>query len=162
MSGDIQIRTELQPGDLGAVTEFHGRLYAQEYGWTSHFEAYVAESLAAFARDYNPREDRIWLAEKDGRLMGSIGIVRIDAKTAQLRWFLIAPESRGLGLGRKLIDSALAFSRETGAERVFLWTVSGLPAAAHLYRSAGFRLTEQKPSQEWGPAVIEERHDLEL
>jgi len=162
MNNDVQIRTEVRPGDLGAVTEFHGRLYAQEFGWNLVFEAYVAGSIGEFGKRYDPARDRLWLAERDGRLVGCIGIVRLDEQTAQLRWFLVAPEARGLGLGRTLIDGAIAFCRQTGVQRVYLWTVSGLPAAAHLYRAAGFRLTEQKPSRAWGPPVVEERHDLVL
>ena len=83
-------------------------------------------------------------------------------RTAQLRWFLVHPNSRGQGLGRQLIAGALAFCRERKFKSVFLWTVSELPTAAHLYKDAGFRLTEEKTHEIWGKVRTEQRYDLEL
>ncbi len=82
--------------------------------------------------------------------------------SAQLRWFLVHPAARGSGLGRHLIGAALAFCREAKCRSVFLWTVAGLAASAHLYHSAGFRLTEERPHSDWGPAVMEQRLELLL
>lgn len=169
----ITLRHELRPGDVGWVVHRHGVLYAREYGWDARFEAYVAEALAAFALDHDPHRERLWLAETDGRIVGSIGIV--DSKedigsphraeppaTAQLRWFLVEPDRRGLGIGHRLVDEALAFCRATGRRRVVLWTVAGLDAAAHLYRRAGFSVAEQAPGRRWGSGIVEERYELLL
>ena len=83
-------------------------------------------------------------------------------KVAQLRWFLVDPAVRGMGLGRRLLDEALAFCKECGYGNVILWTVSALEAAAHLYRSAGFRKVEEKPGRLWGVDVVEEKYELTL
>jgi GNAT superfamily N-acetyltransferase len=160
--GDLTIRHELQPGDIGRVTAIHGKLYAEEYGLSHVFEAYVAETLAEFGKGYRPERDRLWLVERDGRLVGSIGIVGRDDRAAQLRWLLVAPEARGCGLGRHLVEEALAFCREAGYRSVYLWTVHLLPTAARLYTSFGFAKTESLPPADWGVEVIEERYDLML
>src|SRR5262245_21966796 len=112
-SESITVRTNLRPGDLGAVVGLHGIVYAREYGFDPTFEAYVAGPLAAFALAGSPRE-RIWLAEVGGRLVGCVAIVAADERTAQLRWFLVAPEARGLGLGKLLLTEAVAFCAECG------------------------------------------------
>ena len=44
---------------------------------------------SAFVRRASPRE-RLWLAEKDGRIVGCIAIVEASPDTAQLRWFLVS------------------------------------------------------------------------
>jgi len=106
--------------------------------------------------------DRIWLAELDGRLAGCVGIVAAAPRVAQLRWFLVEPRARGLGIGKRLLDEAVAFSQAHGYRRVMLWTVRGLEASAHLYHSAGFRRVEEKAGMRWGVPVVEERHELEL
>jgi GNAT superfamily N-acetyltransferase len=155
------MRTALQPGDFGAIVSMHGVVYAEEYGFDTTFEAYVAEPLAAFVLRASPRE-RVWVEDRDGRLAGSIAIVAADARTAQLRWFLVHRSARGGGLGRRLIDEAVGFSRESGYDRIVLWTVAGLEAALHLYRRAGFTRVEASPARRWGVDVVEERYEMRL
>jgi GNAT superfamily N-acetyltransferase len=157
----ITVRTEVRPGDLGAIVSLHGILYACEYGFDVTFEAYVAGPLADFVRSASPRE-QLWIAERDGRIVGCIAIVAASAETAQLRWFLVDPSVRGVGLGKKLIGEAVAFARDHGYSSVILWTVSALTAAAYLYRTAGFCKVEGKPGRQWGVDVIEEKYELRL
>src|SRR5579864_4515503 len=107
LAQQITIRHDLRPGDLGRVTLLHGVLYAEEYGFDHTFEAYVAETLGAFGRAAPRDGDRLWLAERDGHIVGSIGIVGRDEGAAQLRWLLIHPDARGRGLGRRLLREAL-------------------------------------------------------
>jgi N-acetylglutamate synthase-like GNAT family acetyltransferase len=157
----VTLRTDLRPGDLGSVIALHGITYAREYGFDPTFEAYVAGPLAEFARSASPRE-RLWVAERGGRVVGCVAIVAASPRVAQLRWFLVAPSARGAGLGKRLLDEAVAFCRGCGYESVILWTVSALAAAAHLYRSVGFRMVEAKPGRRWGVDVVEERYELTL
>ncbi len=79
-----------------------------------------------------------------------------------MRWYLVDPSARGLGLGRKLLHEAVAFCKECRYESVFLWTISALAAAARLYLSAGFEKVEQKPGTHWGVDVVEEKYVLRL
>ena len=162
MRAPFTLRSELRAGDIGHVVQRHGLIYARERGWDHRFEAYVAGPLSEFAIRNESEHERMWLAEIGERIVGSIAIVSGGADTAQLRWFLVEPDCRGLGIGSRLLDEALAFCRATGRRRVYLWTVSGLDASAHLYRRAGFTLTEQTPGERWGLPVVEERYDLEL
>jgi ribosomal protein S18 acetylase RimI-like enzyme len=95
-------------------------------------------------------------------MIGSIGIVPNSNSEAQLRWFLVHPDHRGRGLGRELLNKALQFSRNRGFKSVFLFTVSDLKIAAHLYQWAGFRKTAEKTHQIWGKTIKEERYELSL
>jgi ribosomal protein S18 acetylase RimI-like enzyme len=81
---------------------------------------------------------------------------------AQLRYFLIEPEYRGIGLGKKLMAMYMDFVRACGYRAAYLWTTHELAAAAALYRRHGFRLTEEKESTAFGKAVKEQRYDLVL
>jgi ribosomal protein S18 acetylase RimI-like enzyme len=74
---------------------------------------------------------------------------------------LIDPEFRGRGLGRHLLYDAVAFAQACGYPAIYLWTVSQLTAAAHLYRSFGFLRVEEKPGH-WGVDVLEEKYELIL
>jgi cytosine deaminase len=157
----ISIRHDMRPGDVGYITYLHAILYAPEQGWDHTFDSYVAIPLAEFAMRKSPSE-RIWIVESGGRIMGSVAVVKFSREEAQLRWLLLHPELRGRGLGRRLVEEAVAFCRNAGYKSIFLWTVEGLPEAAGLYRSVGFHETERIAHEIWGSMVTEVRHELQL
>jgi GNAT superfamily N-acetyltransferase len=160
----VAIRTSPRPGDADAVAELHDRLYAAEDGFGPRFTAYVADGMAELVRalEHDPSAGRLWLAELDGHLKGSIAIVRATPTVAQLRWFLLAPELRGRGLGRHLLDQALAYAVSNAYGSLFLLTVKGLDRAAKLYCTAGFVLTDERPGAPWAGQAIEQRYELRL
>jgi N-acetylglutamate synthase-like GNAT family acetyltransferase len=157
----ISIRHYLLPGDVGYITYLHGILYAPLQGWDHTFDSYVAIPLAQFALRRSAQE-RIWIVEKEGRIVGCAAIVKFSETESQLRWLLLRPALRSQGLGRKLVEEALAFSRDAGYSSVFLWTVSTLPAAAGLYRSVDFKETEKVTHELWGSQVTEVKYELVL
>jgi len=158
---DISIRTNLQPGDIGSIMSMHGRLYFREYGYTLQFEKYVAISLGEFIEIYTPERSRIWVCEHDNRMVGSL--VLLDrGQAAQLRYFLLEPEYRGLGLGSKLMGLFMEFLQSRNYKSSYLWTTEQQVTAAKLYKRYGYELTEEKPSTTFGVPLIEQRYDLIL
>lgn len=157
---EIKVRTQLQPGDVGYIIYLHGTLYAREYELDRTFEGDVAIRMGEFAKTYDPRKDYFAVAEVEGKIVGSIVINGLSDETAQVRWFLVHPDARGQGLGRRLIGGALAFCRERGFKKVTLWTISELKAAAHLYRQAGFVVTREETHEIWGATRIEQEYEL--
>lgn len=151
------LRHDLRPGDLGAIVRLHGIVYAREYDFDPTFEAYVAGPLSQFVLNYSDRE-RLWLAERGTDLVGCVAIVGASETEAQLRWFLVDPSARGAGLGKRLLGEAVDFAARRGYQSIFLWTVSALEAAAHLYRAAGFAKVESCPGKRWGVEVVEEKY----
>lgn len=133
----MQLDTKIEPGDIGYLIHLHGTLYSPEYKLDLTFEAYVAIGLGEFVKSLDSKRDCLWLAKELGKIVGSIAIVGAGERDAQLRWFLVHPDVRGQGLGKKLIAEALRFCRDRGYQSVFLWTISELNVAAHLYRQAG-------------------------
>ena len=158
---DISIRTELQPGDIGYMTYMHGALYGREYGYKIQFETYVAKGLCEFYENYTPERNRIWACEHGGRMIGFL-LLMDRGKAAQLRYFLIEPDYRRLGLGSRLLNLYMDFLRECGYKKSYLWTTHELTIAASLYKQLGFTLTEEKESTSFGKPLIEQRYDLIL
>lgn len=158
---EVSLRTELRPDDVPRIVQLHADLHGQEFGFDATFADYVAAPLKEFLAARTDRQ-RMWLAERAGWIVGCVAIVAASAECAQLRWFLVVPEERGAGLGRRLLNAALDFSRESGYREVVLWTEARLLAAARLYESAGFRLVEEKPGLNWGVQVVEQRYELRL
>ncbi len=156
-----QLRTH-RPGDLGLVVSRHAALYAQDYGWSGEFEALVAEIAAAFIRSFDPARERSWIAERDGRFLGSVLVVKESDETAKLRLLLVEPAARGSGLGRALVQECTEFARQAGYRRIRLWTESILHAARHLYGQAGYRLIASEPHHSFGKDLVAETWELEL
>lgn len=154
LPSNVRIRHNLKPGDIGYLTYLPGVLYTEKYGWDYTLEAYVAGPLSKFAQSHAVRE-QIWIVEKDEMVTGSIAIVEASREEAQLNWLLLHPTLRGHGVGNILVAEAINFCKHHGYSAVFLWTVSSLTAAAHLYKSAGFQLTQENPRAMWGAFVIE-------
>lgn len=143
-----------QPGDMGWIIHRQALLYAQEYGWNNEYEALVADILAKFVREFDPARERCWIAEKDGKVIGSIFIVRQDDTTAKLRLLYVDPCARGLGIGSRLVDECLRFSRQVGYTKMVLWTNSILTGARRIYDKAGFQLVEEEAHHSFGKDLV--------
>jgi DNA-binding MarR family transcriptional regulator/GNAT superfamily N-acetyltransferase len=159
----VVIRTH-RPGDLGWVLERHGVLYAEEYGWGVVFEAIVARVIAEFAGEADPAREACWVAELEGRRIGSVMLVRHPERegVARLRLLLVEPTARGLGAGRALVDVCTRFARTAGYRRVTLWTQSVLHAARAIYARAGYVKVSEAPNTAFGTGLTAETWELEL
>jgi GNAT superfamily N-acetyltransferase len=163
LTAETTIRQGLRPGDIGAVARMHGVLYAREYGLDHRIEASVAESMARRADALAASDGAaLWVAERDGAVVGAIGMTGERDGVARLRWFLVAPEARGAGIGGRLLDAALGWARAQAYERVVLFTFGDLVAAARLYTRAGFRRVSERVGTEWSEVMVEERWELHL
>jgi GNAT superfamily N-acetyltransferase len=80
-----------------------------------------------------------------------------------VRWVLLEPSLRGMGLARRILGDLLAEVEEHGYSLVRLETFSDLRAAAHLYRAHGFEVVSTETGPRWGRAEISyQRYELEL
>ena len=156
------IRRLGRPGDLGWVVMAHGELYNAEFGWNSEFEALVARIVADFATHHDPAREAAWIAEVDGRRVGCVFCVAAEEGAARLRILLVDPAERGHGVGRRLVDTCVVFTRAVGYRRLTLWTNDVLVAARGLYEAAGFRIVDQDRHHSFGHDLVGQNwvHDL--
>lgn len=159
---DINIRTTLQSGNIGYITYMHGIFHMHECGYGLSFESYVAEGLHEFYSKYNPEKERIWICEHNNKIIGSLLLMDRGNDTAQLRYYILEPGYRGIGLGKKLMDLFMEFLKEKNYKRCYLWTTNELVAAASLNKKYGFTITEEKETTDFGKKVTEQRYDLIL
>jgi peptidyl-dipeptidase Dcp len=161
MDHPVTIRTHLQPGDLGYIAYLHGHLYAEEFGYGLSFESYVLGALHAFANTFDPTKDRIWVCEHEKKKVGFL-VAAHREDTVQLRFLILLAEYRGSGLARRLMDLFVAFMKDSGYRKAFLWTTSEQQAAILLYERYGFYLTEEKESKAFDKLLVERKYELSL
>lgn len=157
----LQLRAPA-PGDYGWIIARHGQLYAEEHGWDISFEGLVAGICAQFLAEHDPARERGWMAELDGRPVGSVHCMKLDDETAKLRMLIVDPSARGHGVGGLLVDECMRFAREAGYRRMTLWTYDILTAARRIYASRGWRLTAAEPVTQFRQAMVSETWEVEL
>lgn len=154
-----------KPGDMGWIVHRHGALYTTEFGWNERFEAIVARVTADFLDNYDPVTERCWIAERDGKIIGSIMLVNDRSSqdnAAKLRLLLVEPTARGLGLGQDLVRQCTEFARGVGYSRIHLWTNSILLSARRLYEKEGYKLKSSQKDETLGPMLTSEIWELML
>jgi GNAT superfamily N-acetyltransferase len=159
---EITIRNYLIPGDIGRIIHLHGKLYHEEFGFGLGFEQYVAESFAEFVSNFKAGLDRVWFCEYRDQAVGFISLVHRGADVAQLRYFIIAPPYRGLGLGKKLTSAFMQAARENRYKKIYLWTTTPLTKASIIYQKLGFRLVNEQTSSSFGLPLVEQKYELTL
>jgi GNAT superfamily N-acetyltransferase len=91
---------------------------------------------------YHGPDAVLLLAEVDGRRVGMVGLRQVGDRpgVAELRRLFVLGLLRGQGVGRRLLDAAIAHALRRGCTRIELRTRPQVMRRAYsLYRRAGFR-----------------------
>jgi len=127
------------------VLERHAHLYEDDEGWGEPFVALVARVIADYLEEHDPDREAAWIAELDDERAGAVYCTRRSDEVAQLRLLFVESKARGHGIGTRLVDRCIEFARESGYERMVLWTNSSLASARRIYDAAGFTQTSEEP-----------------
>jgi GNAT superfamily N-acetyltransferase len=126
----------------------------------------VAEICAKFINEFDATCERCWIAEDTAHPnagpLGSVFVVRENETTAKLRMLLVEPRARGMKLGARLVDEAIAFARECGYTTMTLWTNDILHAARAIYVARGFELVKEEAYRSFGKDLVGQHWELKL
>lgn len=140
MNSECDLGFSLRPAsnaDSAAVRDVVFRALA-EYGLNCDPDGADAD-LQDIEGFYGPPDG--WFAvlvDATGRVVGSVGLKRVGADAVELRKMYLDAGCRGRGLGRLMLEAALAEARRGGYRRVILETAGVLKEAVALYGRAGF------------------------
>jgi GNAT superfamily N-acetyltransferase len=128
------------PADLDHVRSLL-RAYAVEFAG-SIAEALCLQrfdsELASLPGRYAPPAGRLLLAMDDAGAIGCVGLRDLGDGLCEMKRLYVAPDYRGLGVGRGLVGEAIGWARRAGYARMRLDSTPGMAAALSLYRSLGF------------------------
>ncbi len=151
-----------KPGDIMLAVSRQARVYCGEYGWNGEFEVMAAEIAMQFARNFDPKWERCWIAERGGDVVGSVFLVKQSDAVAKLRMLYVDAAARGLGLGKRLVEECVAQARAFGYKRMTLWTNDILTAARHIYKAQGFKLVKEERHHMFGKDLVGQTWELDL
>ena len=139
-----------QHGEERYVAQAHRRIYSKEYHWGAVFIDYAEKIALDFAAKTKNDKEELWVAEKDGELIGCIMLCQTEEPpVGQLRLFLVEKNYRCYGVGSALSKALLAKAKEAGYKELILWTASPLTDAIHHYEKMGFHCIEKVPNRDW-------------
>jgi len=132
----IEIR-EAQATDVPAVLALVADVLAEfglEFGKGSPTDAELHDLPAS----YTSRGGAFWVALESGKLIGTCGVFPVAPPTYELRKMYLRDVSRGAGLGKRLLDEAVGWTRRQGGARLVLDTVEQMTRAIAFYEANGF------------------------
>lgn len=82
----------------------------------------------------------------DGKLVGTIALVRFNPEAAAIRKMFVKKEFRGkeFGIAQQLLNQLIEFSKENGIKNLYLGTVTILQAALRFYEKNNFVTIEKE------------------
>lgn len=152
------------PSDVRTLVDFRMEMF-RDMGWTDEARlAELAPRYAEYVRDAAARGDFVaWIAEQDGHAIGGAGVLwervpptvrNLSGRQAYILSVYVRPESRRRGIANDLIESALTYAKEHGAEVIAL---HASPTGRALYEKHGFvespemRLFTSPAVASWSP-----------
>jgi putative acetyltransferase len=110
--------------------------------WLEHYKLTESHDLKILD---NPRAaildpgGCIFLAEEDGKILGSAALIPEGPGEYELSKMAVTPDARGRGIGKLLLEACLQQARLFSAGRITLYSNHQLENALAMYRSFGFR-----------------------
>lgn len=137
-TASVRIAPAQSEEDIAAVADLF-RAYAAGLGVDLAYQNFAAE-LAALPGAYAPPKGALLLARtRDGTAVGCVGLRPMAGPgCCEMKRLYVAPQGRGTGLGRQLVEALAAIAAGIGYREMRLDTLPSMAAAQALYQSCGF------------------------
>jgi len=131
---DLTIR-DFRPGDETAFRKLNEEWIVRHFAMETKDE----ESLTDPRGNILDRGGRIFFAVLAGQPIGCCALLAMAPGEFEVAKMAVTLSAQGGGIGRRLLEKAIAVARAAGAHRLYLETNRKLGPAIHLYESLGFR-----------------------
>ncbi|MBI3561593.1 MAG: GNAT family N-acetyltransferase [Gammaproteobacteria bacterium] len=139
--------TPATTSDLPALCELLDLLFSQEADFKPDREA-QRRGLARIIN--NPEVGLIVVARRDNQVVGMVNLLytvstALGERVALLEDMVVSPNSRGAGVGSRLLEQAIQFARFNGCKRITLLTDRTNESAQRFYQKHGFSFSAMIP-----------------
>lgn len=133
--------------DIPALCALLSVLFTQEAEFTPDSEAQRSGLLKIIG---NPEVGAVLVAREGEAIIGMVNLLftvstALGEQVALLEDMVISPETRGHGVGSKLLTQAISFARMKGCRRITLLTDGHNQAAQRFYARHGFAVSSMVP-----------------
>lgn len=135
----------IEPGDNNRIATII-RQTLTEFGANKPGTVFYDDSTDHLYELFREEGSVYFIAELDGTIVGGAGIFPTSGlpdKTAELVKMYLLPEARGIGLGKKMMETAFAAAKQMGYDNIYLETMPELKQAIRAYEKAGFTYLER-------------------
>ena len=118
----------------------------EEYGALGDGYGPSDDEVTAMSKHYTGESSsRYFVASIQGTIIGGGGVAPFNSsqKICELRKLFLLPESRGLGLGKKITEQCLAYAKNKGYQQCYLDTLENMTSAISLYEKLGFKYLDK-------------------
>jgi ribosomal protein S18 acetylase RimI-like enzyme len=126
--------------DLAAVWALISSIL-RSYGFSPNRHT-TDQDLADIEANYWDRRGAFFVMLDGEEVIGTVALQRETDASCELCRMYLAPEYRGRGLGRKLLEHFVREAKASGLKEMHLKTASVLVEAISLYKRAGFTVVE--------------------
>lgn len=136
---------KIQPEDNAQIAQVIRNVF-DELNAPKEGTAYADPILDELFEVYQKPKSIYYIIELDGKVMGGGGLAPLENafdEFCELQKMYFAPQVRGLGLGKEIIEKSLAFAKEQGFTKCYLETLPYMQNARKLYEKMGFKYLEK-------------------
>jgi len=118
------------------------RKVGEEYGAIGEGFGPSDQEVTAMSQNYQDESSsRYFVAIVKDKIVGGSGIAAFNgsSEVCELRKLFLLPESRGIGIGKKLTEDCLEYAKSKGYKKCYLDTLTSMKSAISLYEKLGFK-----------------------
>lgn len=122
------------------------RTVLEEFNVPKVGTAYADPQLDSMYETYQEPKSACFVVENEGRIIGTAGISPLangSSDVCELQKMYFLPETRGLGLGTKMMEVCLEKAKSFGFKQCYLETMPYMTAAQKLYKRSGFEYLDK-------------------
>jgi glutamate/tyrosine decarboxylase-like PLP-dependent enzyme/GNAT superfamily N-acetyltransferase len=143
--------------------EYQPAFAALNYAWIEKY--FAVEPPDRLQLDHPRRHivepgGEVFLLFENGVAKGACAMLKVDALTFELTKMGVDSSAQGRGYAQRLMQAAIDFARERGAERIVLRSHTSLRNAIAIYRKFGFTVTQLGRDEEYARCDIHMALDL--
>lgn len=139
------------PVDQENAYKFFITVY-REFGWDEK----LIYGMDNIGKTFGGEKEIFLIAKENGKIVGCVGLKYLDDKTALMKRFYLAPETRGTGLAAEMLQKIIKFAKENNYKEIALDTFLTNFRAQRFYEKNGFITYSPAPNKNWPESKLSE------